>query len=213
MRGIISGFLANPEQAESIARLVTDLREENPDLVYLCDPVIGDEGGLYVREETAEAIKTLLLPLATIATPNRFELSWLAGEPLDDNTATMKAALALGPKEVVATSAHAMLKDGVAALYVGETRAFLAEHPRVESPPNGLGDLFSALFMAARLAGKPADEALETSTASVYEILARAVREGSDELQLEKSAASLTAPFAKVGLRQLMHPAQRRKKR
>ncbi|WP_180897804.1 pyridoxal kinase [Martelella soudanensis] len=210
--GVISGYLANAAQAEAIAELVENLRAESPGLIYLCDPVIGDEGGLYVGEDTARAIRDRLLPLADIATPNRFELSWLANRALADNTAMIDAALALGPAEVVVTSAQSMLKEGVATLFVDRRQALLAEHQRVENPPNGLGDLFSALFLAARLAGAPPGEALEKSTASVFETLTRAVREGSDELMPEKDAHSLRAPFAKVGLRQLMHPSRRRKR-
>ncbi len=45
----------------------------------LCDPVIGDHGGLYVPEAVATAIRDRLMPLATLATPNRFELAWLTG--------------------------------------------------------------------------------------------------------------------------------------
>ena len=212
VRAIISGYLANAAQAEAIAGLVEALRAENPDLIYLCDPVLGDAGGLYVEKETAWAIRDRLLPLADIATPNRFELAFLAGAPLDDNTATVDAALALGPAEVVVTSAYSMLKGGVAALFVDSRQALLAEHPLIEDPPNGLGDLFSALFLAARLAGAPPAEALEKSTASVFEILSRAVREGADELMPEKDAMSLRTPFSKVGLRQLMHPSRRRKR-
>ena len=212
VRAVISGYLAHPEQAHAVAALVKRLRADTPDLLYLCDPVIGDMGGLYVAEETAWAIRDTLLPLADIATPNRFELGWLTGGAIDDNTAAINAALALGPSEVVVTSAHAMLKDGVAALYVDGRQALLAEHPHVDNPPNGLGDLFSALYLAARLAGTPAADALEKSTASVFETLSRAVREGADELMPEKDAQSLRAPFAKVGLRQLMHPSRRRKR-
>lgn len=212
VRAVITGYLANAAQADAIATLITSLRAENPELIYLCDPVIGDEGGLYVAPETACAIRDRLLPLADITTPNRFELAWLTGRTLPDNTAAIDAALALGPAQVVVTSAHSMLKDGAAALYVDGKQALLAEHKLIENPPNGLGDLFSALFLAARLADAPPAEALEKSTASVFEALSRAVREGADELTLEKDAAGLRAPFAKVGLRQLMHPSRRRKR-
>ena len=45
----------------------------------LVDPVLGDAGRLYVAQETAEAIRDRLIPLADIATPNLFELGWLTG--------------------------------------------------------------------------------------------------------------------------------------
>ncbi|AJY47588.1 pyridoxal kinase PdxY [Martelella endophytica] len=212
VRAVISGYLADARQAEAIAALVTALKADNPELLYLCDPVMGDERGLYVPMETADAIRDLLLPLADIATPNRFELAHLAGTTIADNSAAIAAALALGPAEVVVTSAHSMLKDGVATLFVDARQALLAEHPRLDNAPNGLGDLFSALFAAAVLSGKPRPEALEVATAAVYEALVRAVRTGSDELELERAPESLRAPMAKVGLRQLMHPARRRKR-
>ncbi|TNB46376.1 pyridoxal kinase [Martelella lutilitoris] len=210
---VISGYIAGPRQAETIATLVRNLKADNPEIKYLCDPVSGDENGLYVPEETAAAIRDHLLPLADIATPNRFELSWLTGRAIPDNSAAVDAALALGPGEVVVTSAHAFIREGVAALYVDERQAVLAEHGRLENPPNGLGDLFSALYLAARLAAVSPAQALEKSTATVYEVLARAVREGADELQLERNASSLAAPFAKVGIRQLMHPARHRRRK
>ena len=46
---------------ETLARTVTDLREKNPDIKYVCDPVMGDEGHFYVPEVRVNIlfIKTL----------------------------------------------------------------------------------------------------------------------------------------------------------
>jgi pyridoxine kinase len=55
------------------------------------------------------------------------------------------------------------------------------------------------------------EKALQLATASVYEVLARAVKRGSDELTLANDASSLSTPMAMVQMRHLMHPAQRRK--
>ncbi len=93
---VLTGYLGHPEQAAAVAELVKAVKAKNPEAVYLCDPVIGDEKGLYVPEATAMGIRDRLLPLADIATPNRFELSWLTGVPLEDNTALMEAALDAG---------------------------------------------------------------------------------------------------------------------
>ena len=72
---VLTGYLGDPSQAKAIKKLVMVAREKNPDLVYLCDPVIGDQHGLYVSEDTVTEIKENLLPIADITTPNRFELS------------------------------------------------------------------------------------------------------------------------------------------
>jgi len=57
--------------------------------------------------------------------------------------------------------------------------------------------------MARLLAGQPDAKALQSSTAAVYEILARAAKRGADELQLETDARSLSQPMAMVQFRNL----------
>jgi pyridoxine kinase len=75
---VLSGYLGDAEQAQEVARLVAAVRAANPDALYMCDPVIGDAGGLYVPEALAEAILAYLIPVANIATPNIYELEWLS---------------------------------------------------------------------------------------------------------------------------------------
>jgi pyridoxine kinase len=211
VKAVLSGYFANAAQARSVARLVTALREKNPDILYACDPIIGDSGGLYVPEPTAEAIRDHLIPLASLATPNRYELAWLSGAPLDDNNAVIDAALALGPARMLVTSAIPMMAGGIGNLYLSGRNALLAEHRSVEGAPNGLGDLLSAVFLSRLMSGIGEEKALQLATASVYEVLARAVKRGSDELTLSADAASLMTPMAMVQMRHLMHPAQRRR--
>ena len=186
IKAVLTGYFGNAGQPRAVARLVRSLRERNADLLYVCDPVIGDLGGLYVPQDTAEAIRDELLPLANVATPNRYELAWLAGSALDSNTAIMEAALALGPSRMLVTSAVP-----------------------IDNPPNGLGDLMSALFLARLLSGVDEERALQLATASVYEILARTAKRGSDELTLETDSESLMTPMAMVHMRRLVHPLQR----
>jgi len=206
---VLTGYFANERQPKAVARLVRALQERNPSLLYVCDPVIGDVGGLYIPQSTAEAIRDELLPLASVATPNRYELAWLAGSELDSNAAIMEAALALGPSRMLVTSAIPMMAGGTGNLYLTGTHALLAEHRLIDNPPNGLGDLLSALFLARLMTGADEERALQLATASVYEILARTAKRGSDELTLETDAASLTSPMAMVHMRRLIHPLQR----
>lgn len=208
---IHSGYLGGAQQAHDIARLVTALREKNANTLYLCDPVIGDAGGLYVPEPTACAIRDTLLPLASITTPNRFELQWLTGTSGADNTQLLDAALQLGCKRTLVTSAFAMMAQSTGNLLLTPRDAFLAEHRTIVSPPNGTGDLLAALFLARLLDGNSDEEALHMATASVFEMLARTAKHGVDELALEREAASLKRPFAQVQMRRLMHPAGQNK--
>ena len=211
VKAVLSGYLGSAAQARSVARLVESLRADNPDLLYMCDPVCGDDRGLYVPEETAVAIRDNLIPLASIATPNRFELGWLAGAPLETNAAIMDAALSLGPSRMLVTSAVPMMAGSTGNLYLSGRSALLAEHRTVPNPPNGTGDLLSAIFLSRLMDDMPEERALMTATASVFEIVARTAKRGADELTLEQDASSISTPMAMVNMRHLMHPAQTRR--
>lgn len=211
VRAVLSGYLGGAHQAEGVARLVEALRQKNPDLFYACDPVMGDAGGLYVPEATAVAMRDRLLPLASLATPNRFELSWLCGAAVETNAAILEAALSLGPARMLVTSAIPMMQGSTGNLYLSGNSALLAEHRLIDNPPNGTGDLLAALFVARLLEGMNEERALQLATASVFEVIARTRKRGEDELTLERDAASLSTPMAMVQMRRLMHPGQKRR--
>lgn len=200
---ILSGYLGDAGQAALVAELVTAVRKSNPDALYLCDPVIGDVGGLYVGQPVAEAIRDLLIPVADIATPNVHELGWLSGAPIADSRSMIAAAQTLGPARVLVTSAIAMMSGSTGNLLVCGGQARMAEHRLIDNPPNGLGDLMSALFLARLLEGQTEEKALQLATGSVFEILARTARRGADELMLETDVQSLRTPMAMVQMRRV----------
>jgi pyridoxine kinase len=208
---VLSGYLGDASQADAVASLVKAIRSKNPRVIYVCDPVMGDSGGLYVPAETAAAIRDVLMPIADIATPNRFELEWMSGAKLNDLKAVIAAALDAGPQTMLVTSAPAMLAGSTGNLLLTPSEALLAEHRIIERPPNGLGDLTAAVYLARLLAGQPVAKALQSTTAAVFEILARTAKRGGDELQLETDAGSLSHPMAMVQLRHLQHPGRDRR--
>ncbi|WP_373465483.1 pyridoxal kinase PdxY [Agrobacterium larrymoorei] len=208
VKAVLTGYFGSADQVRSVARLIRTLRENNPDLIYVCDPVMGDKGGLYVPIETAEAIRDELVPLATVSTPNRYELAWMSGAALDTNSEIMDAALALGPPKMLVTSAVPMMANGIGNLFLSGRHALLAEHRAIDNVPNGLGDLLAAVFLARMLQGVDDEKALQLATASVFEILARTMKRGANELTLETDASSLSTPMAMVQMRHLLHPAR-----
>ena len=208
--GVLSGYLGDPAQVEAVASLVEAVRARNPQALYVCDPVIGDIGGLYVKPAIAEAIRDRLMPIADVATPNRYELEWMVGAKLDSAEAVIAAALDAGPPSMLVTSAPAAMARGTGNLLLTPSEALIAEHHVIDNPPNGLGDLLAALYLARMLDGLPAAKALQSATAAVFEVLARTTKRGGDELQLETDAQSLSHPMAMVHLRHLPHPGQDR---
>lgn len=209
VKAVLTGYFGSAAQPSAVSRLIRAIRAKNPDLLYVCDPVMGDFGGLYIPQDTARAIRDELLPLASIATPNRYELEWLVDATLETNAAIMDASLSLGPSRMLVTSAIPMMAGGTGNLLLSGRSALLAEHRLIDNPPNGLGDLLAALFTARMLEGVDEERALQLATASVFEILARTAKRGGDELTLASDAASLSSPMAMVQIRRLMHPAQR----
>lgn len=208
---IITGYMANAAQAEKVASFVTAAKAKNPALVYLCDPVIGDAGGLYVKPETADAIRDLLLPQAGIATPNIHELAWLTNRPaLADAAAAVSAARMLGAPMVMVTSTPGFMRGNIGNVLVEPSGATLAEHRLVAGPGNGGGDLLSGLFLALLLEGLRPVEALEKATSSIFEVISLAARRGSDELMPQADTKSLVQPMSPVTMRTIAAPAAAR---
>lgn len=80
------------------------LRKVNPQLVYVCDPVLGDDGRLYLPAEMASLYRSNLLQLATVVTPNQFEAEQLTEHPIRTEEDALHACEALhlqGPSTVV----------------------------------------------------------------------------------------------------------------
>jgi pyridoxal kinase len=207
---VLSGFLGDVGQVDAVASLVRAVKARNPNALYVCDPVMGDKGGLYVPEAIASAIRDRLIPLADLTTPNRYELAWMTGTELHDLRDLMQAALDLGPPTVLVTSAPGMMSGSIGNLLITRSEALLAEHRSVEGPPHGTGDLTSAVFLARLLDGQPSSKALQSTTAAVFEILVRTTKRGGDELQIETDLQSLSHPMAMVQLRHLTHPGKNR---
>ncbi len=203
---VLSGYLGHAEQAEAIVSLVGAVKARNPQALYVCDPIMGDEGGLYVPETTASAIRDRLVPLADLVTPNRFEFGWLTGRLLETTEDVVLAASRAGPSTMLITSVPSLLPGSIANLLLSPEGVRVAEHPAVARPAKGPGDLMTALMTGWLLRGVSPADALQRSTAAVFEVLARAAARGSDELMLETDAAALSAPSAHVKMRSMPRP-------
>lgn len=198
---VLTGYLGSSGQAQSIGKFVAGLRKKNPDLVYVCDPVIGDEGGLYLPEETASVIRDTLIPKADLITPNRFEFEWLINARLDDNNAIVEQVRKAEVPRAIITSAFGLLKGSIGNLFVDDNSAWLAEHRKLSHVPSGTGDLTAALVLARYLSGMSASDALHVSTQAVFEVLSNTAKRGADELTLEQDIQSLRQPRTMVQMR------------
>ena len=139
---MITGYFANTEQVRITAALIKKL---NPKII-LVDPVLGDHGKLYVPIAVAEAIRDQLIPLAIIAIPNAFELSWLTNKSVENENEAIAAARFLNVLETVVTSVPA--SEDLATLRITSSDVTVIKNPKRESVPNGTGDMLSGLYLA-----------------------------------------------------------------
>lgn len=212
--GVLTGYLGHPDQAAPIAELVKAVKRHTPDAPYICDPVMGDrtddtDGSLYVPRATAEAICDTLVPIADIVTPNCFELSWLTGREVKSELQALSAARTLGTERVLVTSAPALRRNAIANLLAGPRGAVVAEHAMVPDAPHGTGDLIAGLFLSRHLDGLSDEDALVRAAGSAFELVARSVKKGADELLIAEEQQSLGRPMALVSSRRILETKSR----
>ena len=76
---VLTGYCKSEEVMKEIERIVKEITKQKPNMLYICDPVLGDNGKFYVPQELANLYRTKLIPLASAITPNQFEAEVLTG--------------------------------------------------------------------------------------------------------------------------------------
>ncbi|MGH6907928.1 MAG: bifunctional hydroxymethylpyrimidine kinase/phosphomethylpyrimidine kinase [Aestuariivirga sp.] len=180
---VMTGYFAANDQIHGVARIIRRLKEKNPSLYILVDPIIGDDDALYVPLPVAEAIRDRLLPLATCLTPNCFELSWLVGRGVGNLEEATAAARSLGVGEILATSIPAG-PGRLATLVITGEDCFEYTLALKKDVPHGTGDFLAGLYLAERLAHGP-QEALRRSML----IVERAIKQSPGSAVLNIAAA------------------------
>lgn len=187
---LLTGYLGSPAIAEHVARFAATARECNPNLVYLCDPVMGDDDlGVFVADGMLEIFRDRLVPLATLITPNQFELELLAASKARDPEGLLAASEAIagdGHRAVIATGCT--LADTPA----GQIETILSDAgtltriatPRLPIRPCGTGDLLTGLIAAHLAKGSPVRASLQYAVARTFAVLERTQQAGADEMCL-----------------------------
>ncbi|MBV8211750.1 MAG: pyridoxal kinase PdxY [Verrucomicrobia bacterium] len=198
--GLLSGYMGDVSLGRVILDLVQRVRAEDPSAAYCLDPVMGDtDRGFYVRPGISELMRDDALPLATVITPNQFELEFLAGRPVVDLESTMTAVNLLrerGPRVVLVTSLSRADSDSnmIEILAADEQSACLIATPRLPLSVNGAGDATAAIFFAHWLMGSPIAVALEKTVNSVFAVLALTAERNAREIQLIAAQDQIANP-------------------
>lgn len=201
---VLSGYMGDPGIGDAILDAVARVRAVNPDAIYCCDPVIGDDGpGVFVRPGIPELMRGRAVPAADILTPNQFELEYLAGLSVDtlasarDAVARLRSMMAPGgPQVVLVTSLRTdeTPPDAVDMLAADADGAFLLRTPLLPMAVNGAGDAAAALFLFHYLRTRQAQAALEAAGSAIHGLLRRTCEAGSRELLIIAAQDEFISP-------------------
>ncbi|XP_026499711.2 pyridoxal kinase [Vanessa tameamea] len=147
----LTGYSMSPDSLKQIAQIIKMLRQKNPNLIYVCDPVMGDNGKMYVPEAILPVYRDIVIPLADIITPNQFEAELITGLEMKDLTGALKVIDALhniGAKTVVLSSTILGDETNMIAIASNKESCYQIEIPKINASFTGTGDLFAALFLA-----------------------------------------------------------------
>ncbi|WP_342559461.1 bifunctional hydroxymethylpyrimidine kinase/phosphomethylpyrimidine kinase [Metasolibacillus sp. FSL K6-0083] len=143
-----TGMLFSAEIIEAVA---VELRKQSVQLVV--DPVMIAKGGAsLLQQEAIYALKTKLLPIATVLTPNIPEAEEITGITITtvaDIEIAAKKILELGVQCVVMKGGHLEGEEAVDMVYFADGSFFAMSSERIDTPhTHGTGCTFSAALTA-----------------------------------------------------------------
>lgn len=195
---LLTGYVRSPSFLQAIAKIVKQLKEVNPGLIYVCDPVMGDDGKMYVPESLLEIYRNTIVPLADILTPNQYEAELLIGKPvktLNDALAAIRSFHDGGCSTVVLSSTQfssdSQQLHAVASTIAGGKQTIATINiPQINETFTGTGDLFSALFLAwMAKTDNNLCTTLENTVATLQSVLKRTLESAQNQA---KPGANLT---------------------
>ncbi|WP_374013480.1 bifunctional hydroxymethylpyrimidine kinase/phosphomethylpyrimidine kinase [Pseudoxanthomonas koreensis] len=176
------GMLASAPVIETVARA---LQRHRPAQVVVDPVMVATSGARLLAEDALDALRTRLLPLATVLTPNLPEAELLLGTPITDLDGMTSAAAALR-----ALGAPAVLLKGGHLPGTGEVVDILADaggeqrsaHPRLRLDAHGTGCTLASAVAANLARGLHLRAACAAAVEYVHAALRGGYRPGRGEV-------------------------------
>jgi hydroxymethylpyrimidine/phosphomethylpyrimidine kinase len=167
IRAVKVGMLANAELVHCVADALA--AAGGPPMVL--DPVmIASSGARLLEDQAIVAMKSRLLPMATVLTPNLPEAEALLDEtiaPADAESAGHRL-LALGPQWVLLKGGHLAEGDSVTDRLFGTHSTRSWSNPRLALQPHGTGCTLSSAIAALLARGMGVEEACALAITFVH---------------------------------------------
>lgn len=198
---LLTGYVGNPTFLREIANILKSLRAVNEKLVYVCDPVMGDDGIMYVPKELLPIYRDEIVPLADIITPNQYEVELLTGKQIQSEKDIWEAVQWFHEKGVgtVAISSSELGSKDTLLAFVSKRVATGTERFRLAIPKQGnniirftgTGDLFASLFLAhSTLTNYDMGATLERVIASLQAVITKTLSYIPEEVLKGKVAVT-----------------------
>jgi len=162
-----TGMLSSPAIVETVAASIGERKAPN----VVVDPVMVSKSGFPLLQEDAVAVvKKELIPLAAVATPNRFEAERLADlkiESRDDMLRAGRRILDLGCPAVVIKGGHFRAAPATDFLFVGDEVIELTGQLIETENTHGTGCTFASAIAARLARGENVVEATRAAKAYV----------------------------------------------
>lgn len=211
---LITGYIGSKSFLLKVGEIIQDIRDSNPGITYVCDPVMGDNGKMYVPEELMPVYRDVIVPKADIVTPNQFEAELLTGIKITSEAEALQAMQCLhdkGPKTVVLSStdlgSEGILVALASTIKNGEKECYRIEMPYVQAIFVGTGDLFASCLMAWMHKDNDLKIALEKTVSTTQIVINRTLQAAKEaagkgnkptpaqmELRLIQSKADIENP-------------------
>ncbi len=188
------GMLASAEVIECVA---TALEAHRPAHVVLDPVMVATSGAKLLQDDALHALRTRLLPLASIVTPNIPEAELLTGRAIanaDDAAAAIAALRAMGARAVLLKGGH--LDEGTSVVDRYDDGTVDAEfiHDRLALEGHGTGCTLASAIAANLCLGMPLPIAVEAATDYIERALRGGYRPGRrDVVVLDHFGAALAA--------------------
>lgn len=156
---ILTGYVHGAECLRSVGKECIDAKRRSPSLLWVLDPVMGDEGEIYVGKDVIPVYQDLLKQkLCDVITPNQFELELLLDTKIYDleslRKAVQQAHQLFGVKHIVISSLS-LTGEQLGFGNTGHLYCCLSDGTKLTCFPiakydsyfTGVGDLFSALLL------------------------------------------------------------------
>ena len=165
-----TGMLSSADIIETVAEKVT----EHGMVPLVVDPVMVAKGGArLLREDAVDALKSALIPLATVVTPNIPEAEVLVGHKIEDMDGMRDAAkeiVALGARSVVVKGGH-MEGPATDIMFDGsDIKAFTSQRISTDNT-HGTGCTFASAIAAGLAKGNSVRDSVSDAKKYVTEAI------------------------------------------